>query len=81
MTGFTEAMVPEIVQPFWAAMQRGEFITDAAGMAGTYRKKGARWIAAAGGCASGTGAGRTAAAAADVLSPNATRPAKVPVKA
>jgi hypothetical protein len=42
MTGFTEAMVPEIVQPFWAAMQRGEFITDAAGMAGTYRKKGAR---------------------------------------
>jgi len=29
MTGFTEAMVPEIVQPFWAAMQRGEFITDA----------------------------------------------------
>ena len=49
MTGFTEAMVPEIVQPFWAAVQRGEFITDAAGMAGTYRKKGARWIAAAGG--------------------------------
>ena len=42
MTGFTEAMVPEIVQPFWAAVQRGEFITDAAGMAGTYRKKGAR---------------------------------------
>ena len=36
MTGFTEAMVPEIVQPFWAAVQRGEFITDAAGMAGTY---------------------------------------------
>ncbi|HUK68640.1 MAG TPA: hypothetical protein VLW50_07805, partial [Streptosporangiaceae bacterium] len=49
MTGFTEAMVPEIVQPFWAAMQRGEFITDAAEMAGTYRKKGARWIVAAGG--------------------------------
>ena len=48
MTRFTEAMVPEIVQPFWAAVQRGEFITDAAGMAGTYRKKGARWIAAAG---------------------------------
>ncbi|MHB1511387.1 MAG: helix-turn-helix domain-containing protein, partial [Acidimicrobiales bacterium] len=42
-------MVPEIVQPFWAAMQRGEFITDAAEQAGTYRKKGARWIAAAGG--------------------------------
>ncbi len=49
MTGFNEAMVPEIVQPFWAAMQRGEFITDAAEQAGTYRKKGARWIVAAGG--------------------------------
>jgi len=49
MTRFTDAMVPEIVQPFWAAMQRGEFITDAAEQVGTYRKKGARWIAAAGG--------------------------------
>ncbi len=28
MTGFTEAMVPEIVQPFWAAMQRGELINN-----------------------------------------------------
>jgi transposase, IS30 family len=46
---FTEAMVPEVVQPFWEAMQRGEFITDAAEGAGTYRKKGARWIEAAGG--------------------------------
>jgi DNA-binding NarL/FixJ family response regulator len=42
-------MVPEIVQTFWAAMQRGEFITDAAELAGTYRKKGARWLATAGG--------------------------------
>jgi hypothetical protein len=42
-------MVSEIVQTFWAAMQRGEFITDAAELAGTYRKKGTRWLAAAGG--------------------------------
>jgi IS30 family transposase len=49
MTVFTVQMIPEIVQPFWAAMQRGEFITDAAEGVGTYRKKGARWIVAAGG--------------------------------
>jgi IS30 family transposase len=42
-------MVPEVAQTFWAAMQRGEFITDAAAEAGTYRKMGARWLAAAGG--------------------------------
>jgi hypothetical protein len=30
-------------------MQRGEFITDAAELAGTYRKKGTRWLAAGGG--------------------------------
>jgi len=42
-------MVPEVVQVFWAAMARGEFITDAAAEAGTYRKKGARWLAACGG--------------------------------
>lgn len=33
-------MVPEMVQPFWAAVQPGEFITDAAEQAGTSRKKG-----------------------------------------
>ena len=49
MTRFTEAMVPEVVQPFWEAMQRGEFITGAAEAVGTYRKKGPRWIEAAGG--------------------------------
>jgi transposase, IS30 family len=42
-------MLPEVVQTFWAALQRGEFITDAAAEAGTYRKKGTRWLAAAGG--------------------------------
>ena len=40
MGQFSERMVTEIVQLFWAAMQRGEFITDAAVAAGTYRKKG-----------------------------------------
>ena len=42
-------MVAENVQVFWAEMQRGEFITDAAVEAGTYRKKGTRWVIADGG--------------------------------
>jgi IS30 family transposase len=37
------------VQPFWGAVQRGEFITEAAESVGTYREMGGRWIAAAGG--------------------------------
>ena len=49
MVKFNERMVTDVVQTFWAAMQRGEFITDAAAEAGTYRKKGARWLAAKGG--------------------------------
>src|SRR5918998_1477237 len=49
MTRFNEAMVPEVVQPFWGAMQRGEFITDAAEVVGTYRQKGRRWLRDAGG--------------------------------
>ena len=49
MARFSDQMVGEVVQRFWAAMARGEFITDAAAEAGTYRKKGARWLAAAGG--------------------------------
>jgi len=49
MARFSDQMVTEVVQRFWAAMARGEFITDAAAEAGTYRKKGARWLAAAGG--------------------------------
>ncbi len=47
MAVFTESMINERFQAFWAALQRGEFITDAAAEAGTYRKKGARWMAAA----------------------------------
>ena len=46
---FSDRMVPEVYQTFWAAMARGEFITDAAAEAGTSRRKGAGWLAAAGG--------------------------------
>ncbi len=42
-------MVPEVHQKFWEAMARGEFITDAAQGAGSYRKQGARWLVACGG--------------------------------
>lgn len=49
MTVFSHRMLPERVQPFWAAMQRGEFLTDAAAEAGTYREKGYRWLTAEGG--------------------------------
>jgi hypothetical protein len=44
---FSYRMVPEVYQLFWAAMARGEFITDAAVEAGTYRKQGTRWLVAA----------------------------------
>ena len=46
---FFRHMISENVQVFWAALQRGEFITDAAEAVGTYRKQGARWVAASGG--------------------------------
>jgi transposase, IS30 family len=49
MARFVNAQVPEVVQPFWAALQRGEFIADAAAAVGTYRKQGTRWVAASGG--------------------------------
>lgn len=48
MVRFSERMVPEVAQTFWAAMMCGESITDAAAEAGTYRKMWARWLAAAG---------------------------------
>ena len=49
MVRFSYAQVAEAVQPFWAALQAGEFISDAAVQAGTYRKQGTRWVAACGG--------------------------------
>ena len=49
MARFSERMVTEVVQVFWAAMARGGFITNAAAQAGAYRVKGARWLRAEGG--------------------------------
>ena len=49
MARFANHMISETVQVFWAALQRGEFITDAAEVAGTYRKQGTRWVIASGG--------------------------------
>jgi hypothetical protein len=46
MARFSDQMGTEVVQRFWAAMARGEFITDAAAEAGTYRKRGSRWLVA-----------------------------------
>jgi transposase, IS30 family len=46
---FSYRMVPEVYQVFWTAMAAGEFINDAAIAAGSYRKQGTRWLAAAGG--------------------------------
>ena len=46
MVMFSERMRPEVIQPFWAALQSGEFITAAAEAVGTYRVKGRRWILA-----------------------------------
>jgi hypothetical protein len=43
---FSYRMVPEVYQVFWAGMAAGEFINDAAIAAGSYRKQGARWLAA-----------------------------------
>jgi IS30 family transposase len=46
MASFNTRMRPEVIQPFWAALQAGEFITQAAEGVGTYRVKGRRWILA-----------------------------------
>ena len=46
MARFSDRMVPEMVQVFWAAIARGEFVTAAAAEAGTYREKGTRWLIA-----------------------------------
>jgi hypothetical protein len=46
---FSNQMISENVQVFWAELQRGEFVTDAAEAAGTYRKQGTRWVLANGG--------------------------------
>jgi hypothetical protein len=49
MVKFNDRMVTDVVQTFWAAMHRGEFITGAAAQAGTYRAKGRGWLRESGG--------------------------------
>jgi hypothetical protein len=56
MVKFNDRMVTDVVQTFWAAMARGEFITGAAAEAGTYRRKGRGWLREAGGVRRGAGA-------------------------
>jgi hypothetical protein len=51
MARFSERMVAEVVQTFWAAIQRGAFIVDAAAEVGTYRKRGSRGWPRRAGCA------------------------------
>src|SRR5450755_474070 len=46
MVMFNTRMRPEVIQPFWAALQAGGFISAAAEGVGTYRVKGRRWILA-----------------------------------
>lgn len=46
---FSGQMVPDLIQPFWAAWQAGDFLTDASALAGTHRKRGLAWLREAGG--------------------------------
>src|ERR1019366_6854380 len=46
---FSKQMIPNLIQPFWAAWQGGEFLTDAAALAGTHRHRGLAWLRQAGG--------------------------------
>jgi len=46
---FSNQLVAELYQPFWAAWQGGEFMTDASALAGTYRQRGLAWVRSAGG--------------------------------
>jgi len=49
MVRFSNQLVVEAIQPFWAALQAGEFLTDAAALAGTHRHRGLAWVRQAGG--------------------------------
>lgn len=49
MMRFSQKLVAELFQPFWAAWQGGEFMTDAAAVAGTYRQRGLAWVRESGG--------------------------------
>jgi IS30 family transposase len=49
MVRFSNQLVAEAIQPFWDALQAGEFLTDAAAVAGTHRWRGLKWVREAGG--------------------------------
>ena len=49
MMRFSNRLVAERVQPFWEALQAGEFLTDAAALAGTHRWRGLKWLREEGG--------------------------------
>jgi IS30 family transposase len=46
---FSNQLVAELYQPFWTAWQGGEFLTDAAAVAGTHTHRGLAWLREAGG--------------------------------
>jgi hypothetical protein len=46
---FSNQLMAELYQPFWTAWQGGEFLTDAAALAGTHRHRGLAWLREAGG--------------------------------
>jgi transposase, IS30 family len=46
---FSNQIVAELIQPFWAAWQGGEFMTDASAIAGTHRNRGLAWVRQSGG--------------------------------
>lgn len=45
---FSNKLVAELIQSFWAALQAGEFLTDAAAVAHTHRHRGLAWLREAG---------------------------------
>ena len=49
MMRFSQKLVAEVVSAVLAAWQAGEFMTDAAAVAGTYRQRGLAWVRESGG--------------------------------
>jgi hypothetical protein len=41
---FSNKLIAELIQPFWVALQAGEFLTDAAAVAQTHRHRGLAWL-------------------------------------
>ena len=62
---FSNQLVAESIQPFWAAWRAGEFMTDASAIAGTYRNRGLAGFVRPGACARATQDGRSIASIAD----------------